>query len=294
MPDIVLCSLRAVKRPVSMFAEHPISCGTAPLNAAIGPRNGPPIVLFHGVVRRWRDFATVLPTLACRGYVIAVDHRGHGRSSRSSSYLIADFVADAVTVVRELPAPAVLVGHSLGALVALGVAATVPDAVRGIVLEDPPSPEFLGCISGTAYEVQWRAMRSLAGNHRSTRDIAVSLADVRLPGGARFGDTRDAAAIRFVASCLRDLDPGVLDPVLENQWFDGFDPAAAAAAVRCPALLLAADGREGGMLPGPDADALAGNLIDCSRVDLPGVGHLIHATKPEAFLRLVTNFIDSL
>ena len=277
-----------------MFTEQSFPVGPHALNAAIGPDHGPLVVLLHGVVRRWQDFAPVLTSLAGRNRVIAVDHRGHGGSARADRYLVADYIADAAALVGSLEAPAVVIGHSLGALVALGVAAAVPGKVRAIVLEDPPSANFLARIDDTPYAAQWRAMQSLCGRSRTMRDVALALAEVRLPGGLRMGDLRDAASLRFLARCLRDLDAAVLTPVLEKRWLDGFDPVVAAAQVRCPALVLVGDVAVGGMLPPDDAAALEGALADPVRVNLPAVGHQIHALCPELYLRTTSNFLESL
>ena len=170
----------------------------------------------------------------------------------------------------------------------------MPDAVRGVVLEDPPSAGFLDRLHDTAYGPQFAAMRSLAGPSRPIGETARLLADVPLPGGARLGDRRDAAALRFLARCLRDLDPDVLTPALDGRWLDGYEPVRAAAAVKCPALLLVADVAEGGMLPPADADVLTAALADPVRLDLPGVGHLIHAAQPARFQYLLVNFLESL
>ena len=130
-------------------------------------------------------------------------------------------------------------------------------------------------------------------------DVARKLAALQLPGPrpgqtVRLGDLRDAAALRWMAKCLHDTDPDALGPPTEGRWLDGFDPLAAAAQVRCPAILVAADPNRGGMLPPGDAAALAAALADCTRVDLPGVGHLIHWQDTAATLRLLHGFLGSL
>jgi pimeloyl-ACP methyl ester carboxylesterase len=275
-----------------MFEEHQVSIGQIVLNIAVGPKNGPPLVLLHGVCRRWQDYGSVLAILSARRQTFAIDHRGHGRSSRADRYLVADYVADAVAFVRGLEQPPILAGHSLGGLVALGVAARVP--VRALVLEDPPSAGFLNSIDSTAYATQFQAMRDLAGSGQPIAAVAKALAEVRLPDGSRIGDRRDPAALRFLARCLADLDPAALAPVLERRWLEGFDPLAAAAAVTCPALLLAADPAQGGMLPPGDATLLAQALPDLARIDCPGVAHQIHGTRPDLYLQAVLNFVDSL
>jgi pimeloyl-ACP methyl ester carboxylesterase len=275
-----------------VFDETRFNVGKMALNVAVGPKNGPPLVLFHGVCRRWHDYGPVLATLSSRWQVFAVDHRGHGRSSRADSYLVADYVADAAAFLRTLESPPILVGHSLGGLVSLGAAATTE--VRGIVLEDPPSAGFLDRIDETNYGVQFRAARDLAGSDRPIAEVAHSCAAIRFADGTRLGDRRDAAALRFMARCLVDLDPVALTPVIERRWLTGYDPLAAAAKVKCPALLLAGDVALGGMLPSEDATALARALPDASRIDCVGIGHQIRGTRPDLYLQAVVNFIDSL
>src|SRR5688572_26608342 len=77
--------------------EHSFAIGGQTLNCAIGPQNGPPLVLFHGVTRCSLDFNPLLPDLIERWHVFALDHRGHGKSDRSMpSYRVADFAADAI------------------------------------------------------------------------------------------------------------------------------------------------------------------------------------------------------
>ena len=283
-----------------MFSEHSIPVGGLRLNVAEGPRAGPPVWFFHGLGRRWQDFAPLLGSLAGLWHVRAVDHRGHGRSSHAPGcYSVADYISDAATLVGNSRDPAVIVGHSLGALTALGVAARVPEAVRAVVLLDPPGPEFLENIDATLYAVTWTAMKQLAGKHHSVSHLTRELAELRLPGPApggtvRFGDLRDAASLRFMAKCLHDLDPDTLTLPLAKKWLDGFDPLAAAAAVRSPALLVIGDPKCGGMLPPPESDSLAAALRDCSRVDLTGIGHLIHWQDAQTTLRLLHTFLGSL
>jgi pimeloyl-ACP methyl ester carboxylesterase len=171
--------------------------------------------------------------------------------------------------------------------------------VRAIALLDPPSGPFLGRIRETIYHDLWDGMRRLAGGGRPLSTTALELAGLRLasssPGSTvKLGDLRDAAAIRFMARCLHDLDPDVLGPPLNVTWLTGFDALALAPAVRCPALLVVADVGCGGMLPPTDADALAAALPDCCQASLPGVGHLIHWQAREATLRLLHAFLASL
>lgn len=282
-----------------MFTQELIPVGERRLNVAGGPHNGPPLWLLHGLIRRCQDFGPIFPDLAARWTVRGHDHRGHGRSDRATSYRVPDYAADAAVLITDLSEPVVLVGHSLGALVALDLAAKHPHRVRAAVLFDPPGVEFLSRVRDTVYGVTWPAMRALAGTNRPPAALVRDLAEIRVPGArpgdtVRFGDQRDAAALRFLASCVSQMDPAALTPAIDGGWLGGFDPLAAGARVECPVLLVVGDPACGGMLPPADADPLAAALADCTRVDLRGVGHLPHTQDPVGTLKLLHAFLDSL
>jgi pimeloyl-ACP methyl ester carboxylesterase len=271
------------------------------LNAAIGPGAGPPLVFLHGVSRRWQDAVPLAAGLAGRWQPWGLDLRGHGSSARCpGAYLVRDYVGDVVRFLRaHVPEPAVLYGHSLGAMVAAGVAAELPRHVRAIILEDPPGPGFLGRVPGNSYGILFAGLRSLAGSDRPTAETARLLAELPMsapgsPRTVRLGDVRDATSIRFMARCLRDLDPEVLTPLLEARWLEGLSLPDVYGRVRCPALVLAGDEKAGGMLPADEAAALAGAITDCTRIDFPGVGHLLHWMQTERTLRHLHGFLEAL
>lgn len=256
---------------------------------------GSPLILWHGLGRCWRDFSTLLPWLTPRWSVSAIDHRGHGKSGRTpGAYFVPDYIADAVNFLKSnAKEPTTLYGHSLGALVSIGVAAFCPELVRGIVLEDPPSSEILTGISQTGYAVTWRVMQQLAGH----RDLVLSvktLSETVLPNSKRLGEVRDPASLRFLASCLADLDPETLTAPIAGEWLNGFDPIKVAAEIHCPALVLAADPGAGGMMSWEDSAALARSMPEGYLLNFPGRGHLLHGEHPEAVARVVLPFLESL
>jgi pimeloyl-ACP methyl ester carboxylesterase len=95
--------------------------------------SGEPLLLIHGVGMRaeaWR------PQMGLPGRVIALDMPGHGGTSAlPDGALLADYVAWAARAMAALGlASANVAGHSMGALVALGLAVTHPGKVRRMAL----------------------------------------------------------------------------------------------------------------------------------------------------------------
>ncbi len=281
-----------------MIRETKRLIGSHALNVAAMADAGPSLLCLHGVSRCWQDWVAVLPTLAARWHCHALDQRGHGLSGRTpGAYFVRDYLNDAVQLLDDFHEPPVLVGHSLGALVALGAAATSPEKVRAVVLEDPPAPALVAGIADSAYGVQFAAMRKLAGSAASVHEVARQLADIRLPapqGEIRLGEQRDAASLRFLAKCVRQLDPDVYTPILAGQWLHGLDLLRLAGEVTCPVLLLRGSASQGGMLPHADAQTLVDSLRDVTYLELPEHGHSIHSSDPQTFLRLVVPFLESL
>jgi pimeloyl-ACP methyl ester carboxylesterase len=99
---------------------------------------GPPVLLLHGAghnLEIWRD---VVSAIAGRLRVVALDLRGHGWSTASAPFTLADLAADIKTIcaAARLNRP-VLVGHSLGGWAALAAAAEGVRAHSLIVVEGP-------------------------------------------------------------------------------------------------------------------------------------------------------------
>ena len=284
-----------------MFTERFFRRGQQQLAYAVGPDHGSPLVLLHGVARRWGDFVPLVPALATRWRLLALDHRGHGRSSRAGSYRVVDYASDAVDFVRENVAePAVLFGHSLGAMVALAVAAELPAAVRAIVLEDPPLDTLGVQIAQTPYREMFTAYYELIKNGAPDVDsLAASLGEVLLAAVAggpkmKLGRVRDAASLRFMARCLTEIDPAVLPPLIAGHWLDGFSWQDFAKQVTCPVLLLQGNAALGGMLSDADV-ALARELLPrVTHVRVAEAGHLLHWQATETTLRLTLAFLESL
>ncbi len=101
-----------------------------------------PILLVHGAYHGAWCFAEWLECFAAEGLAAtAIDLRGHGAlagAGLSPQACIADYAEDVVRPAQALPAPPILLGHSLGGLVALAAAERMP--VAGLVLVAPSPP----------------------------------------------------------------------------------------------------------------------------------------------------------
>lgn len=131
--------------------------------AGPAPREGG-IYLLHGLSEHMGRYEHLARDLTRRGWRVAAhDHRGHGQSGgppaslRQQEDLVEDAAACISAWTEELGRPPVVLGHSLGALVALRLALRHRARVAGLVLASPP---FMVRVPGwTRRALQWLAER---------------------------------------------------------------------------------------------------------------------------------------
>ena len=100
----------------------------------------PALLLIHGQMSIWEDYALVLPALSENWHIYAVDVYGHGESTHDESLYYLDVNGDDLLrfVDQIIGAPTVVAGHSNGAITAAYLAASGNPNIVGAVLEDPP------------------------------------------------------------------------------------------------------------------------------------------------------------
>lgn len=100
----------------------------------------PALLLIHGQMGIWEDYALVMPQLSKYWHVYAVDVYGHGESTHDESlYYIDTNGNDLIWFIDNvIGEPTVISGHSNGALTAAYIAAYGGENISGVVLEDPP------------------------------------------------------------------------------------------------------------------------------------------------------------
>lgn len=101
-----------------------------------GNPTGVPVLFLHGVTDSWHSFERILPLMPPAYRSFALSARGHGGSSKpESGYRYADMSGDVAAFMDALGLPrAVIVGHSMGSVVAQRFVVDHPDRTLGLVL----------------------------------------------------------------------------------------------------------------------------------------------------------------
>jgi pimeloyl-ACP methyl ester carboxylesterase len=259
---------------------------------ASGPPDGPAVVFLHGVSGSGETYGFLPAEIVDGRRVYRIDLRGHGRSEHATgSYTLGHYAEDVAEVLRaQVGRPAVLVGHSLGGVVAWWLAQNRPDLVAAAFLEDPPL--YMGEMSEherngaipifgalVARADRWHA------DGVSAEDAAAELAAD--PMGEEMCD--DAHATR--ASAQLAMDPGVLEQAIDRSTLAGTDTLSPVAV---PVFLLAADDAMAAF-PIRHAERLARTHPAVEVVRVSGAPHGIHDSRAhrDAYVEHVARFVNA-
>ena len=266
-----------------------------------GPDSDDPVLLLHGYADCAASFQFIADEIAPTLPLVALDWRGFGHSERApGGYWFPDYYADLEQFIDRLcpRGPARLVGHSMGANVAMIYAGVRPARVRRLVnlegfglprTESSQAPERLGrwldqqreaaefADYSDAAELAARIMKR---NPRLTAERAEYVA-------ASWSGARPGGGVRLLA------DPAhrMVNPYLYRRG----EMEACWKRIEAPVLLvigaqsdlLTRFGAEGG------PDTFKPLIRDLALEIVAGAGHMLHHEEPRAVARLIENFLGT-
>lgn len=239
-----------------------------------------PVILLHGggANAHWWDH--LAGRMASQRQVYSLDFRGHGDSDFPQNHFVGAFNTDLEAMLSWLGREdAILVGHSLGAAVALDHASRFP-ATRGIVLVDLAR----GGTPGGGRRA--RLALSLRRTYR-TRDDAIERFRF-LPESSH----SDEKIREYIAERSVRLEPdGRFGYKFDPEWFSlPTRPRPDLGKVVCPCLLIR--GGESTMLSSEAATRFISQLASGRLIEIPGAGHHVLIDQPDRLLLALEAFID--
>ncbi len=263
------------------WTEGDVATGAARIHYyRTGHGERPPIVLVHGFSDSglcWRRTAEVLEVAFD---VVMIDARNHGQSSTSVGGL-SEMIDDLAAVITDLHlVQPVVVGHSIGASTAAGMAARYPNLVSRIVLEDPPWRNDGGDSDVVLQERRDGVLAYISSLSAMTADEIAAL------GRRQHPEWDDLDRPDWVVS-KQQVRAEAADALEPKPWL------AVVEQIQCPTLLIHGDPDRGGLLTPDLADRIAG--IN-ARVMVRGVeqaGHNIRRENFAAFTDTLSAFLKS-
>jgi pimeloyl-ACP methyl ester carboxylesterase len=256
-----------------------IGDGQAVLSVRSWPGTGRPALLIHGIGSSAASWTDLVPLLQPYVRPIAIDLRGHGDSGRpATGYLYDDYIADLDRIIEAmgLDCP-VLIGHSLGGIVALWWAAKHPDAAGGVIAIDSPlrsgeefRPAFDRWIAENAMPVEELSAAYLAQHPEWSPEQA-----------------------RRRATIMTGTAPGVFAELKQDSLrHHGADRIDELTGIQSPILLVRGEPEAGSMVHPADAETLV-NRLPAATVEVIAQGsHTLHRQFPDTFVAAAARFLQ--
>jgi pimeloyl-ACP methyl ester carboxylesterase len=238
---------------------------------------GEPALLLHCALAHSGAFGPLMARLGDRLAMRALDLPGHGGTDWDPARDIQDqAVGDALAMLAET-GPAHVVGHSFGGTVALRLAGEVPGRVRSLTLIEPVMFAFLADAGDPAYEAEIAVQAGFhaaagAGDWRTAADLFL----------ARWGNAGGLASLPAAqAGYILDRMPTIVASEAAILRSEGRKlHLEDLQGLTMPVLLI--EGAESPAVVGAILDAIAGVLPQACRVTVPGAGHMLPVTHPDA------------
>jgi pimeloyl-ACP methyl ester carboxylesterase len=237
----------------------------------------PAVVLIHGWSCDANYWRSQLDALKAKYTTVTVNLAGHGASTRNrTDWSMANYGEDVAAVVRQLQSPhVVLVGHSMGAPVALEATRRIGDRVIGIVAVD--SLKSIGQPPVSAAEVEMRLKPFRADFIGRMRELVPA---------SFFTKDADPAFVRKVAEDMSLAAPEVAIPSLAAVMKMDLTPVV--AEIHVPVVAINSDATP------TDEARIRKSLPTFRAVVMPRTGHFLMMEKAQEFNPILLREIDAM
>jgi pimeloyl-ACP methyl ester carboxylesterase len=245
-----------------------------------GDPAGVPVLLLHGFTDSWRSFEGVLPYLPASLHAFALSQRGHGDATRpATGYYPQDFAADLAAFMDTLNlGPAIIVGHSMGSIVAQRFAIDYPDRTLGLVLMGSCST-----VRGNPVAVDlWNSVVcTLTDPVDPSFVLEFQRSTLAQPVPQTWLDTVVRESLKVPARVWRAALAALLDT----------DFSAQLSTIEAPTLVIWGD--QDTFFLRREQEALAAAVAGAQLVVYPGAGHGFHWEDPARCAADLVAFIES-
>lgn len=282
----------------------------------------PALLLIHGQMGIWEDYALVIPELSKNWHIYAVDVYGHGESTHDKSLYYLDVNGDDIIwfIDNVIDGPTVVSGHSNGAITAAYIAAYGGKNIAGAVLEDPPvfSTEGEGWEESFAYLDTYKLLHDYNVSDKSEcweayylrycywgqlymKDVMPKIADYAQKYHEKHPD--EAVRIGFLPSSIwyvfeyaREYDFAYGERFYDLSWNHGLTHEEILSAIEVPCIYIHAkeNVHENGTFLCAASREQAERAVtyigdNCRLIETDTSDHVIHTVHSDAYIEAVNS-----
>lgn len=244
-----------------------------------------PILLVHGFSDNGLCWIPVARELEKKYDVIMPDMRSHGLSARIGKEEPIDMASDLVQLIQSLGlSRPIIVGHSMGAMIAFQAGVRYPDLAKAMILEDPPwlLPQLGEDNKSEETMMEWAKKLPL----QSIEELKTI--------NRKDHPTWTDEMIQLMSESKKQFDPTFVDILLRSLRKNRSEWSSAIGTICFPLLIVTGDPALGGIVT-DEVTARIHELNPKIQIkNVPDVGHLIRFDKLNEFMRILSAFLENL
>jgi len=236
-----------------------------------GGSGKPALILLHGVMDDGLGWVPIARDLQEQFDIIMADARGHGKTGGSlDTFSYKQLAADVAALIGALDLGQVyLFGHSMGAMPSALVAATYPELVRAVVLEDPP---FMNAAPVQAGDEQREAQ--MLKFFQSILELRNLPPEQRLAFARQYNPLWDEVELAPWVESKIAFNPAVFQRLERVMPWREILPR-----ITCPALLVTGDPASRAIVTSHTAQEALSLMSRGEVIQIAGAGHCIHRDR---------------
>ena len=244
--------------------------------------SGPAVILMHGMFGSLSNLAGLARVIDGDHRVISVDLRNHGDSPHEEAMDIPLMAADIIELMDDLRLPsAVLIGHSLGGKVAMQIALNHPQRVAGLVVGDISPVQYPQTNNVLALDALEALSQQQITSRAAADETMGRYIDEPVTKGFLLKNVRRLTADKF------ELKLNMAS--ITKNYATSLCAAPAGVPFSGPTLFI--KGEVSAYIQEKHKPVIDQLFPNAKLEIMTGVGHWLHAEKPQVFNDLVLNFI---
>jgi N-formylmaleamate deformylase len=244
-----------------------------------------PIILAHGFSDNGLCWTPVARELEKKYDVIMPDMKSHGLSAPISEEEPIDMASDLVKLIQSLGlSRPIIVGHSMGAMIAFQAGIQYPNLAKAIILEDPP----------WLISQQGKDDRSEETRMEWARKLPAQSIDELKTMNRKDHPTWTDEMIHLMSESKKQFDPTFVDILLRSLNRNRIEWLSTIGTVGFPLLIITGNPELGGIVTGEVAARIHKLNSKIQIKNVPDVGHLIRFDKFNEFMSALLTFLGNL
>jgi len=244
--------------------------------------SGQPLVILHGLFGSGKNWQSQARRLADHFQVFTVDLRNHGESFHADEMNYSVMAEDVAGLLHRLElSDCDILGHSMGGKVAMMLALQNPDLVARMIVADIAPVAYFHHYDDLINPILALPLATIESRAQAEQLLRQNIPEDQLRAFLLQNLVRESAGWRWRVNwevIQRDME-----------WLTGFGDLPQDWLIELPSLFIR--GEKSDYIGDAEVEVIKHRFSNCMIETIAAAGHWLHAEKPEAFNRLVLDFL---